>query len=171
MEMNTEEFTTFINITANMSKTIGEQEEQMKQLNTRVEKNDAEMQRVLSENEALLRRVAELEEKLNEANRQILELTQKNVAKNVNINILNVFMSEGIIPLTAQLLDANRKPRLSENKAAVLADVMADCLNLSPRWKPFEELWEIEDLCNKRSKALNQKYFADLQREFKDALK
>ena len=39
MEMNTEEFTTFINITANMSKTIGEQEEQMKQLNTRVEKN------------------------------------------------------------------------------------------------------------------------------------
>lgn len=107
MEMNTEEFTTFINITANMSKTIGEQEEQMKQLNTRVEKNDAEMQRVLSENEALLRRVAELEEKLNEANRQILELTQKNVAKNVNINILNVFMSEGIIPLTAQLLDKN----------------------------------------------------------------
>lgn len=68
-------------------------------------------------------------------------------------------------------VDANRKPRLSENKAAVLADVMADCLNLSPRWKPFEDLWEIEDLCNKRSKALNQKYFADLQREFKDALK
>ena len=68
-------------------------------------------------------------------------------------------------------VDASRKPRLSENKAAVLADVMADCLNLSPRWKPFEDLWEIEDLCNKRSKALNQKYFADLQREFKDALK
>ena len=107
MEMNTEELTTFINITSNMSKTIGKQEVQMKQLNTRVEKNDAEMQRVLSENEALLRRVAELEGQMDEAKLQILELTQKNVAKNVNINILNVFMSEGIIPLTAQLLDKN----------------------------------------------------------------
>lgn len=107
MEMNTEELTTFINITSNMSKTIGEQKEQMKQLNTRVEKNDAEMQRLLSENDALRRRVAELEGQMDEAKLQILELTQKNVAKNVNINILNVFMSEGIIPLTAQLLDKN----------------------------------------------------------------
>lgn len=79
----------------------------MKQLNTRVEKNDAEMQRLLSENDALRRRVAELEGQMDEAKLQILELTQKNVAKNVNINILNVFMSEGIIPLTAQLLDKN----------------------------------------------------------------
>ncbi len=107
MEMNTEELTTFINITSNMSKTIGKQEVQMKQLNTRVEKNDAEMQRLLSENDALRRRVAELEGQMDEAKLQILELTQKNVAKNVNINILNVFMSEGIIPLTAQLLDKN----------------------------------------------------------------
>lgn len=107
MEMNTEELTTFINITSNMSKMIGEQEVQMKQLNTRVEKNDAEMQRLLSENDALRRRVAELEGQVDEAKLQILELTQKNVAKNVNINILNVFMSEGIIPLTAQLLDKN----------------------------------------------------------------
>lgn len=105
--MNTEELTTFINITSNMSKTIGEQEVQMKQLNTRVEKNDAEMQRLLIENDALRRRVAELEGQMDEAKLQILELTQKNVAKNVNINILNVFMSEGIIPLTAQLLDKN----------------------------------------------------------------
>lgn len=105
--MNTEELTTFINITSNMSKTIGKQEVQMKQLNTRVEKNDAEMQRLLSENDALRRRVAELEGQMDEAKLQILELTQKNVAKNVNINILNVFMSEGIIPLTAQLLDKN----------------------------------------------------------------
>lgn len=105
--MNTEELTTFINITSNMSKTIGKQEVQMKQLNTRVEKNDAEMQRLLSENDALRRRVAELEGQVDEAKLQILELTQKNVAKNVNINILNVFMSEGIIPLTAQLLDKN----------------------------------------------------------------
>ena len=107
MEMNTEELTTFINITSNMSKTIGKQEVQMKQLNTRVEKNDAEMQRLLSENDALRRRVAELEGQMDEAKLQILELTQKNVAKNVNINILNVFMSEGIIPLTAQLLEKN----------------------------------------------------------------
>lgn len=107
MEMNTEELTTFINITSNMSKTIGKQEVQMKQLNTRVEKNDAEMQRLLSENDALRRRVAELEGQMDDAKLQILELTQKNVAKNVNINILNVFMSEGIIPLTAQLLDKN----------------------------------------------------------------
>ena len=105
--MNTEELTTFINITSNMSKTIGKQEVQMKQLNTRVEKNDAEMQRLLSENDALRRRVAELEGQMDEAKLQILELTQKNVAKNVNINILNVFMSEGIIPLTAQLLEKN----------------------------------------------------------------
>ncbi len=68
-------------------------------------------------------------------------------------------------------VDSDFKPKLSENRAAILADVMADCLRLSPRWKPFEELWGIQNLCNKHSKSLNQKYYTDLQQEYKDAFR
>lgn len=66
-------------------------------------------------------------------------------------------------------VDRNLKPLISDNKAAVLADVMADCLHMSPKWRPFEELWGIDELSSKRYKAVNQRYFPDLYKEMKES--
>ncbi len=58
-------------------------------------------------------------------------------------------------------VDDDLQPRVSMNKAAILASVMADVLGLSPRWKAFEELWGVKDLPNCLCKAQLSKYYAD----------
>lgn len=65
-------------------------------------------------------------------------------------------------------VDERLRPRLpSDNQAAVLADVMADALALSPRWAPFERLWGIKDLVHKHSQAKLCAYYDTLRNKMK----
>ena len=67
-------------------------------------------------------------------------------------------------------VDDDLQPRVSMNKAAILASVMADVLGLSPRWRCFEELWGVTDLPNSLCKAQNSKYYVDTLKEMENAL-
>ena len=65
-------------------------------------------------------------------------------------------------------VDERLRPKLpSDNQAAVLADVMADALALSPRWAPFERLWGIKDLVHKHSQAKLCAYYDKLRSDMK----
>jgi len=68
------------------------------------------------------------------------------------------------------LVDDACMPKVSQQKAAILASVMADVLELCPRWAPFERLWGIEDLANKLSHAQMCKYYADTIKHYEDVL-
>jgi len=61
-------------------------------------------------------------------------------------------------------------PKMSQQKAAMLASVMADILSLSPRWSPFEQLWGIKDLATKLSVAQVRDYYASTMKEYEMAL-
>lgn len=67
-------------------------------------------------------------------------------------------------------VDENRKPKISHNKAAILASVIADILHLSPRWEAFETLWGISDLASKLSRSQNCKYYSDTLKMMEEAL-
>lgn len=67
-------------------------------------------------------------------------------------------------------IDDNMQPLISQNKAAILASVIADELGLTPRWAPFEKLWGIPDLANKLSHAQMCNYYSDSLKTFEDSL-
>jgi len=46
-------------------------------------------------------------------------------------------------------VDDSLQPTISQTKAAVLAMVMDEYLNLTPRWQPFEQLWHLDRLANR----------------------
>lgn len=56
----------------------------------------------------------------------------------------------------ANWLDDNFRPTCSKTMAAILASEIAEKLKLYPKWKPFEELWEEENLSRIYSKAMDQ---------------
>lgn len=66
-------------------------------------------------------------------------------------------------------VDENRMPILSVNKVTVLAKVMAKVLNLAPQWQPFEELWGMNNLSVKYSRASFSNYHDDLYDEIERA--
>ena len=68
-------------------------------------------------------------------------------------------------------VDDDLQPLVSQNKAAILASVIADVLRLSPRWRYFEELWGNHDWANKLSAAQNCKYYPDTLKEYAEYLK
>lgn len=67
-------------------------------------------------------------------------------------------------------VDDRLQPTMSQGKAAILASVIADRLELSPCWPPFERLWGIRDLAVKFSKSHECKYYADAFKEYSSAL-
>lgn len=67
-------------------------------------------------------------------------------------------------------VDEELQPCMSQPKSAILASVIADCLNLSPKWPPFEDLWDISDLANKLSHAQLKNYYSDIYRAYIDKL-
>lgn len=69
-----------------------------------------------------------------------------------------------------QWVDERFHPLISQKKAAILASVMADALDLSPRWTPFEQLWRIDDLASKLSQAMMCQYYSDAVKEYSKAL-
>ena len=67
-------------------------------------------------------------------------------------------------------MDDRWKPLISQTRAAILASVMGEGLNLAPQWPPFEQLWRIPDLGTKCCKARECEYFPALYKDMKIAL-
>lgn len=67
-------------------------------------------------------------------------------------------------------VDDNLQPRISMPKAAILASVLADALSLSPRWTPFEQLWQTKDLPTNLCKAQNCSYYSPLMKQMEHVL-
>lgn len=67
-------------------------------------------------------------------------------------------------------VDAHCKPVISQKRAAILASVMSDALDLSPRWAAFEKLWNIGNLANKLSQAQNCNYYVQTLKEMEAAI-
>lgn len=57
------------------------------------------------------------------------------------------------------------KPKLSDNKATIVAAVIGDILHLSPMWVHFEKLWQMNDMSTKYSIAKMRKYYSGLHKE------
>lgn len=53
----------------------------------------------------------------------------------------------------AGFVDDKLQPKGNKTEAAIVADEMAECLGIEPRWQPFEELWGITGLRQKCYKA------------------
>lgn len=67
-------------------------------------------------------------------------------------------------------VDENRLPKLSDNQAAVLANMMAEVLKMpSPIWVKFETLWGKKNLSTKFTKARDSGYYPSLYKEIKRA--
>ena len=68
------------------------------------------------------------------------------------------------------LVDKHNKPLLSQPKAAILAVVISQKLDLNPKWTFLEKLWGIEDLATLHSKAKERNYYAALFKEYSNLL-
>ena len=67
-------------------------------------------------------------------------------------------------------LDADFRPLVSQERAAVLAMVMSSRLRLDPRWKPFERLWGVERLAHLWSKAQLRTSYERVVKDFERGL-
>lgn len=65
-------------------------------------------------------------------------------------------------------VDADRKPLLSEPQMAMIGSAMRRKLGLE--WKPFEDLWGIDALGNKLSKAQYTKYYTKFDKDIDEVL-
>lgn len=54
-------------------------------------------------------------------------------------------------------LDDELKPKCSQTMMALLASEIAEILLLTPKWKPFEEMWDVKDISKIYYKAMEQK--------------
>lgn len=68
------------------------------------------------------------------------------------------------------LIDEDYQPTMSQKRAAILASVMSDILQLSPRWAAFEQLWGIKDLSTKLSQAQNTQYYPQVLQQIEKVL-
>ena len=68
------------------------------------------------------------------------------------------------------LVDKHNKPLLSQPRAAILAVVISQKLDLNPKWTFLEKLWGIEDLATLHSKAKERNYYAALFKEYSNLL-
>lgn len=68
-------------------------------------------------------------------------------------------------------LDEGLKPKCSRTMIALVAAEIAEKLMLNPKWKPFEELWCLDDISKIYSKAMEQKVSMTRMDEIRKALK
>ncbi|MCI5506852.1 MAG: hypothetical protein MR421_10435 [Prevotella sp.] len=68
------------------------------------------------------------------------------------------------------LVDKHNKPLMSHPRAAILAVVISQKLDLNPKWTFLEKLWGIEDLATLHSKAKERNYYAALFKEYSNLL-
>ena len=59
---------------------------------------------------------------------------------------------------------------MSHPRAAILAVVISQKLDLNPKWTFLEKLWGIKDLATLHSKAKERNYYAALFKEYSNLL-
>lgn len=64
-------------------------------------------------------------------------------------------------------VDEALQPLLSRPLAALLADRMAEVLNIAAKWKVFEQLWQRSNMRNDYNAALNQQQCDKFRKMFK----
>ena len=64
------------------------------------------------------------------------------------------------------LVDKQNKPLISQPRAAILALVIAQKLDLNPKWTFLEKLWGFNDLATLHSKAQERKYYSSVYKEY-----
>jgi len=67
----------------------------------------------------------------------------------------------------AGYVDANYQPLISRTQAALLADYMAEQLDIKDKWKVFEELWHRTKMYKDYYQAIEQKQYSDFQDKLK----
>ena len=70
----------------------------------------------------------------------------------------------------AGYVDANYQPLISRTQAALLADYMAERLDIKDKWKVFEELWNRKNMRSDYNLALRQQQSLDFQDSLKQVL-
>ena len=68
-------------------------------------------------------------------------------------------------------IDENLQPKVSNRKAAIIADELATALNLDPRWPAIEKLWGKSNLSTEFSKSAYMQYQDTFKKEVRNALK
>lgn len=69
------------------------------------------------------------------------------------------------------LVDKQNKPLISQQRAAILALVIAQKLDLNPKWTYLEKLWGFNDLATLHSKAQERKYYSSVYKEYSNLLR
>lgn len=69
------------------------------------------------------------------------------------------------------LIDGDFQPNVSMRKATIIASIMGDRLGLAPLWEPFETLWKVKNLANSYSQAQLGKYYSELTKTVRNAIK
>ena len=70
----------------------------------------------------------------------------------------------------AGYVDANYQPLISRTQSALLADYMAERLDIKDKWKVFEELWNRKNMRSDYNLALRQQQSLDFQDSLKQVL-
>ena len=67
----------------------------------------------------------------------------------------------------AGLVDEHGQPTVSRPQAALLADMLAQRLDIANKWKVFERMWNRKNMRNDYNTAMNQKKSLDFQERLK----
>jgi hypothetical protein len=68
----------------------------------------------------------------------------------------------------AGYVDANYQPLISRTQAALLADYMAERLDIKDKWKVFEELWNRKNMRSDYNEALEQRQTLEFRNKMKN---
>ena len=72
--------------------------------------------------------------------------------------------------IQAGLVDANGQPTVSRPEAALIADMLAEVLGITNKWKFFEQLWHRNNMRGDYNTALDQRKSLKFQERLKSIL-
>ena len=72
--------------------------------------------------------------------------------------------------IQAGLVDANGQPTVSRPEAALIADMLAEALGITNKWKFFEQLWHRNNMRSDYNTALEQRKSLEFQDRLKNIL-
>ena len=72
--------------------------------------------------------------------------------------------------IQAGLVDANGQPTVSRPEAALIADMLAEVLGITNKWKFFEQLWHRNNMRGDYNSALEQRKSLEIQERLKNIL-
>lgn len=70
----------------------------------------------------------------------------------------------------AGLVDENGQPTVSRPEAALMADMLAERLGITNKWKQFGQLWHRNNMRNDYNTALNQRKSLEFQERMRNIL-